>query len=104
MLVCAKNMFLSKILTKTLTCLVNEVCGEYEQLLDESSFCLGYNGHNSGCNGDSGSPLVCRGKEYNQFVIVGVASWASMDCAPNAPTGFAEVSAVIPWIKSIIEK
>ena len=62
--------------------LVNGFCGRYEALLSPSSFCFGFNGYSSGCNGDSGSPLVCRGKD-DKFFIAGVASWASRNCAPR---------------------
>ena len=90
-------------LLQTTIQIVNEYCGAYEGLLTEAAFCYGYNGDNSGCNGDSGSPLVCMGKS-GEFTIAGVASWASMNCAPNTPTGFAKVSEVIDWISATMSK
>jgi len=81
---------------------VNYYCGHYESLVSKASFCAGFNGASSGCSGDSGSPLVCPGR--NGFVVAGVASWASMDCAPGAPTGFAKVAHVRDWILSVMDK
>ena len=81
---------------------MNEYCGGYEALLSEASFCYGYNGNNSGCNGDSGSPLVCG--VDGRFYIAGVASWAALNCAPSTPTGFAKVTHVYDWIRENIDK
>ena len=80
--------------------LVNSKCGAYQSLLTPQSFCAGFNGHSSGCNGDSGGPLVCAG-EHGYYYIAGVASWASASCKSSAPTGFAKVSSVIPWINYV---
>ena len=38
----------------TVCILVNADCGPYNQLLTSASFCVGYKGRTSGCNGDSG--------------------------------------------------
>jgi len=47
------NMLLKQFLEVELI-LVNEDCGPYQQLLTPASFCVGYKGRTSGCNGDSG--------------------------------------------------
>lgn len=38
----------------TIYILVNADCGPYNSLLTSASFCVGYKGRTSGCNGDSG--------------------------------------------------
>jgi len=81
--------------------LVNAHCGVYQSLITPQSFCAGYQGHSSGCNGDSGGPLICQGSDGN-YMVVGVASWAASSCSASTPTGFAKVSAVIPWITRTI--
>jgi len=82
---------------------VNSVCGPYEQLLTEASFCVGYRGKSSGCNGDSGSPLVCRNSNGG-FTLAGVASWAALSCSEDTPTGFAKVTSVLEWIKNTLKE
>lgn len=67
--------------------------------LDEG-FCAGFHEDNSGCNGDSGSPLVCE--VDGRFVVAGVTSWASGDCHASEPTGFANVEAYLEWITEVI--
>ena len=70
---------------------INKNCGPFEVLLNEHSFCAGYNGSSSGCVGDSGGPLVCArssGDMYTRFEISGVSSWSGRSCYPANPTGF----------------
>ena len=84
-----------------------------------NTLCVGFNGRTSGCNGDSGGPLICEsgkskyfpndissyhlnsGQNTDHFVLAGVASWASTKCRTNAPTGYASVSHARPWIRKI---
>jgi len=82
---------------------INGECGPYEQLLTPASFCVGYKGKSSGCNGDSGSPLVCKNNQ-GAFTLVGVASWAALSCAEETPTGFAKVTSVLDWINEILNE
>ncbi|KAL0977930.1 hypothetical protein UPYG_G00163410 [Umbra pygmaea] len=58
-------------------------------------------GSNSGCNGDSGGPLNCRGD--GKYYVHGVASFVSaLGCNTfQKPTVFTRVSAYISWINSI---
>ena len=105
-------------------------CGPYSRytLPNYNTLCVGYNGRTSGCNGDSGGPLICEsgksknfwndtnylvfstgisnyhlnsGQNTDHFVLAGVASWASTKCKTNAPTGYASVSHARPWIRKI---
>uniref|UniRef100_A0A670ZW93 Peptidase S1 domain-containing protein n=1 Tax=Pseudonaja textilis TaxID=8673 RepID=A0A670ZW93_PSETE len=54
----------------------------------------------SGCNGDSGGPLNCRGKD-GKWYVHGIASFVSaMGCnALRKPTVFTRVSAFNGWIQ-----
>jgi len=83
---------------------VTSDCGPYGRytLPNYNTLCVGYNGRTSGCNGDSGGPLICEsGQNTDHFVLAGVASWASTKCKPNAPTGYASVSHARKWIRKI---
>jgi len=56
-------------------------------------------GHYKGtCNGDSGGPLMVKGREN---VVIGVTSWGTTDCNLNAPSVFARVSSQVGWIRAI---
>ncbi|CAG5112563.1 Oidioi.mRNA.OKI2018_I69.chr2.g6762.t1.cds [Oikopleura dioica] len=85
---------------------VDSYCGAYQSLLTyDESFCAGYHQDNSGCNGDSGSALVCRSDESSEsFVVVGVTSWASGACHGEEPTGFANVAFHMDWIRQVISE
>jgi len=52
----------------------------------------------SACGGDSGGPLMVKGREH---LVIGVASMAATDCNMNGdmPTIFARVSTQLRWIK-----
>ena len=95
-------------------------CGVYGKytLPHYKTLCVGLNGRSSGCNGDSGGPLVCEsgkissinvnlklllnsGPHTEQFVLAGVASWASTKCQARTPTGYASVSHARSWIRRI---
>jgi len=53
-------------------------------------------GHYKGiCNGDSGGPLMVKGREN---IVIGVTSWGTPDCNLDAPSVFARVSSQVGWI------
>jgi len=53
----------------------------------------------SGCMGDSGGPLTWKDPTASRTKLVGVVSFGATDCGvPNAPSVFAKVTAVLPWI------
>jgi len=80
---------------------VDSFCGAYQPLLDyDESFCAGFHQDNSGCNGDSGSPLVCR--QEDSFVVAGITSWASGACHGEEPTVYANVAAHVNWIHQVM--
>ncbi|XP_069467053.1 proproteinase E-like [Ambystoma mexicanum] len=59
----------------------------------------------SGCNGDSGGPLNCKGSD-GRWYVHGVTSFVSSSgCnALKKPTVFSRVSNYVSWIKSTIAK
>jgi len=53
-------------------------------------------GHYKGtCKGDSGGPLMVKGREN---IVIGVTSWGTPDCNLDAPSVFARVSSQVGWI------
>ena len=104
------------LLQETLT-IVNEDCGPYSAYTfpKYTTMCVGYNGATTGCNGDSGGPLVCEGNlvysklicyklildDNGNFVLAGVASWASVECLISEPTGYASVADARDWILDV---
>ncbi|XP_013421764.1 tryptase-2 [Lingula anatina] len=64
--------------------------------------CVGVGG-NGTCNGDSGGPLMC--KKGNQWMTVGVSSWAMRDCVtPGFPAVYSRITSYLPWIRHIIQQ
>ena len=49
--------------------LVTSDCGPYGRytLPNYNTLCVGYNGRTSGCNGDSGGPLICESGKSKYF-------------------------------------
>ena len=39
--------------------------------------------------------------ENMNYVLAGVAPWASVDCQPSEPTGYASVSDVRDWVSAL---
>jgi len=66
------------------------------EITDNMICAFGY--RKGGCGGDSGGPLMVKGREN---VVIGVASFAAKDCNMNGdkPTVFARVSSQLHWIK-----
>ncbi|XP_073400354.1 ovochymase-1 isoform X6 [Dendrobates tinctorius] len=65
----------------------------------ERNLCAGASGA-SACLGDSGGPLICRSE--NKYKLVGVVSWGSDTCDPNAPAVYSSVSKYRAWIEKHI--
>lgn len=68
-----------------------------------STLCTGpIEGGFGGCNGDSGGPMI-QETANGEYIQVGVAAWAIRPCgAPEAPTGYVEVSDYNTWIRQSI--
>ncbi|KAF5293462.1 hypothetical protein FQA39_LY02947 [Lamprigera yunnana] len=79
----------------------NEDCADvYGGTIVDSTLCCRGNPEHSTCNGDSGGPLFeydSKGKPHH----IGVISFVSSSgCASGDPSGYAQTSYFIPWLKS----
>ncbi|XP_020917704.1 elastase-1 [Exaiptasia diaphana] len=71
----------------------------FQPVDDTSMICAGFGGNTtiSGCNGDSGGPLICQ--ENSQWVLRGAVSWGDPKCrAGTTYSVFARVSTFVNWI------
>ncbi|XP_066575393.1 chymotrypsin-like protease CTRL-1 [Amia ocellicauda] len=67
--------------------------------ISDVMICAGASGASS-CQGDSGGPLVCeRGGVWYQ---VGIVSWGTSNCNIRAPAVYSRVSALLPWVNSVL--
>jgi len=55
------------------------------------------------CKGDGGGPLIKRGVNAENDVVVGITSWG-YECASEFPGVYARVSSKYDWIKTNVEK
>ncbi|GFY45333.1 serine protease filzig [Trichonephila inaurata madagascariensis] len=88
--------------------LSNEEC---EQMYYEAGFkenirdvfvCAGIsNGGLDACEGDSGGPMVIRGKQ-GEWVLVGLISWGMGCAAPKQPGVYTRMSQFTDWVENII--
>ena len=69
-------------------------------VLDSSSICAGGNGQDT-CEGDGGSPLVCKKLDgSNKYVQLGVVAWGIGCNEPGRPAVYSSVVSAMPWITS----
>lgn len=64
--------------------------------LSRTMFCASSPGINDSCAGDSGGPLMFRGRQY------GIVSWGIGCGRPNYPGVYTSIRAVRPWINRIV--
>ncbi|XP_070611108.1 acrosin-like [Erythrolamprus reginae] len=60
-------------------------------------------GHESGeisiCQGDSGGPLMCREERSERYLVIGISSWAPLQCTvPRKPGVFTSTQFHLDWI------
>ncbi|XP_066445350.1 ovochymase-1 [Eleutherodactylus coqui] len=93
-----RSIFSSKFLQQAKVQLLSrEACKRYwGPDITERNLCAGASGASS-CLGDSGGPLICR--SLNKYKLVGVVSWGSDACDPNAPAVYSSVSKYRNWIE-----
>jgi len=56
------------------------------------------------CGGDSGGPLIKRGGNAENDVVVGITSWGILCADPEFPGVFARISTKYDWIKNHVER
>merc|ERR1712212_685736 len=64
--------------------------------------CVGGNGVNSGCKGDSGGPLAVQDPEDGIWKLVGNTSWGPPACQTTEYGVWSSNAAVYDWINSTI--
>mmetsp|Transcript_5971 Transcript_5971/g.9119 ORF Transcript_5971/g.9119 Transcript_5971/m.9119 type:complete len:307 (-) Transcript_5971:290-1210(-) len=69
------------------------------QIDKQKMICAGVNGGGQdACSGDSGGPLIVRGKDAKQDVVAGVISWGRGCANENFPGVYTRVSHYSSWI------
>merc|ERR1712179_149003 len=66
--------------------------------------CVGGNGLNSACKGDSGGPLAVQDSDDGIWYLVGNTSWGPSGCDEDTPGAFSKNFAVYDWINSTISQ
>lgn len=56
------------------------------------------------CSGDSGSPLVVKRGNTNEFIQIGVTSFVPKAGCSTGPSGYTRVSTYRSWISQVIKK
>nr|P35034.1 RecName: Full=Trypsin; Flags: Precursor [Pleuronectes platessa] len=70
----------------------------YPDMISPRMVCAGFmDGSRDACNGDSGSPLVCRGEVY------GLVSWGQGCAQPNYPGVYVKLCEFLGWIERTLE-
>ena len=80
-----------------------ETCEEYyRNEIHESMVCAGLpEGGKDSCEGDSGGPMVCKGRD-GRYSVHGVTSWGYGCARAGRPGVYARVSFLIKWIEDKI--
>ncbi|GAB1606024.1 granzyme B(G,H)-like, partial [Argonauta hians] len=79
------------------------MCQKMFGTLIPSQFCAGSAPNNiEACQGDSGTPLVCRRRSDNEIVVAGITSYGFKDCQ-NGVAVYTKVADFLPWIRFVEE-
>nr|XP_034984542.1 acrosin-like [Zootoca vivipara] len=72
----------------------------YNGTLTENSICAGYEqGGTDSCQGDSGSPLMCKEEAAQPFWVIGVTSWGKGCGKAHQPGVYAATQPLYAWVK-----
>ncbi|XP_061184950.1 chymotrypsin-like elastase family member 1 [Saccostrea echinata] len=97
-----EELLANKLQEANIEVISNKKCNSkryWDGLVKDTNLCAFYK-NTAACEGDSGSPLVC--KCGGSFVLVGITSWGSSTCR-NYPTVFTDVAKVRCWIKAMVK-
>lgn len=72
------------------------------RVVTESMICASREGKDA-CDGDSGGPLILKGDNSINDVLVGIVSWGISCANPAYPGVYARVTSANQWIKEVIE-
>ncbi|KAE8622215.1 hypothetical protein XENTR_v10005149 [Xenopus tropicalis] len=71
----------------------------YQGILGENHLCAGHRkGPEKTCNGDRGSPLMCRTKKNNVYSVIGILNWGSGCGQTRSPGVYSPIQSHIKWI------
>merc|ERR1712183_396218 len=54
------------------------------------------------CSGDSGGPLIVRGADHTEDVVVGIVSWGTGCANPRYPGVYSRISMAYDWIMDTV--
>ena len=70
--------------------------------ITESMICASRQGKDA-CEGDSGGPLILKGGNSYDDVLVGIVSWSIRCADPAYPGVYVRIASANQWIKEVIE-
>ncbi|KAG8436276.1 hypothetical protein GDO86_007399 [Hymenochirus boettgeri] len=79
-----------------------EICiALYRNQISPRMLCAGYSdGHKDACEGDSGSPLVCKDSSGRWFQV-GVVSWGAGCGIPKYYGVYSRITRLVKWIQTV---
>lgn len=81
---------------------------DFGYIVTDQMLCSSHqNGTIGPCNGDSGSPLVCKlssgeGSKDGRWFVWGTISWGEGCARRGVYSVYANVKELLPWIKNVI--
>eukprot|EP01082_Thalassiosira_pseudonana_P003005 g3497.t1 g3497 contig12:2188440-2189856(-) len=78
---------------------IGDWCESYNGLIFGAMLCASSPGKD-GCQGDSGGPIIFAGREAEDDVQVGLASWGIGCASPSFPGVYSRISSEYKWIRN----
>ncbi|MEE6526259.1 hypothetical protein FKM82_026784, partial [Ascaphus truei] len=82
--------------------IAQDICSEvYRYQISPRMFCAGYrDGSKDACQGDSGSPLVCK-EPGGRWFQAGVVSWGAGCGIPRYFGVYSRLTRLVGWIQNV---